>query len=38
MNNNRNHSLDPVCIGRTCVDLYAEQEGARPGDGQPFRK
>ena len=38
MNNNRNHSLDLVCIGRTCVDLYAEQEGARLEDVQSFRK
>ena len=38
MNNNRGHSLDLVCIGRTCVDLYAEQEGARLEDVQSFRK
>jgi 5-dehydro-2-deoxygluconokinase len=38
MNNNRDHSLDLVCIGRTCVDLYAEQEGARLEDVQSFRK
>src|SRR3712207_7032797 len=38
MNNNRDHSLDLVCIGRTCVDLYGEQEGARLGDVQSFRK
>lgn len=30
--------LDLVCIGRTCVDLYAEQEGARLEDVQSFRK
>ena len=38
MNNNRDHSLDLVCIGRTCVDLYAEQEGAKLEDVQSFRK
>ena len=38
MNNNRDHSLDLVCIGRTCVDLYAEQEGARLENVQSFRK
>jgi 5-dehydro-2-deoxygluconokinase len=27
-----------VCIGRTCVDLYAEQEGAKLEDVQSFRK
>ena len=27
-----------MCIGRTCVDLYAEQEGARLEDVQSFRK
>jgi 5-dehydro-2-deoxygluconokinase len=31
-------ALDLVCIGRTCVDLYAEQEGARLEDVQSFRK
>ena len=30
--------LDLVCIGRTCVDLYAEQEGAKLEDVQSFRK
>jgi 5-dehydro-2-deoxygluconokinase len=30
--------LDLVCIGRTSVDLYAEQEGARLEDVQSFRK
>jgi len=38
MNEGRNHTLDLVCIGRTCVDLYAEQEGARLEDVQSFRK
>ena len=38
MNDGRNHTLDLVCIGRTCVDLYAEQEGARLEDVQSFRK
>lgn len=38
MNDGRNHSLDLVCIGRTCVDLYAEQEGAKLEDVQSFRK
>ena len=38
MNENRDHKLDLVCIGRTCVDLYAEQEGARLEDVQSFRK
>jgi 5-dehydro-2-deoxygluconokinase len=32
------HALDLICIGRTCVDLYAEQEGARLEDVQSFRK
>jgi 5-dehydro-2-deoxygluconokinase len=31
-------TLDLVCIGRTSVDLYAEQEGARLEDVQSFRK
>jgi 5-dehydro-2-deoxygluconokinase len=31
-------SLDLVCMGRTSVDLYAEQEGARLEDVQSFRK
>jgi len=30
--------LDLVCVGRTCVDLYAEQEGAKLEDVQSFRK
>ncbi len=30
--------MDLVCIGRTSVDLYAEQEGARLEDVQSFRK
>src|SRR3712207_7398417 len=34
----REHALDLVCIGRTSVDLYAEQEGARLEDVQSFRK
>src|SRR3712207_5182260 len=38
MNEGRNHTLDLVCIGRTCVDLYAEQEGARLEDVQSFCK
>ncbi|MDQ3913266.1 MAG: PfkB family carbohydrate kinase, partial [Actinomycetota bacterium] len=38
MNEDRNHTLDLVCIGRTCVDLYAEQEGAKLEDVQSFRK
>jgi 5-dehydro-2-deoxygluconokinase len=38
MNEGRNRTLDLVCIGRTCVDLYAEQEGARLEDVQSFRK
>ena len=33
-----NRTLDLVCIGRTCVDLYAEQEGAKLQDVQSFRK
>jgi 5-dehydro-2-deoxygluconokinase len=33
-----NGALDLVCIGRTSVDLYAEQEGARLEDVQSFRK
>ena len=33
-----NRTLDLVCIGRTCVDLYAEQEGAKLEDVQSFRK
>jgi 5-dehydro-2-deoxygluconokinase len=38
MSEGRNHRLDLVCIGRTCVDLYAEQEGAKLEDVQSFRK
>ncbi|MGI9050920.1 MAG: PfkB family carbohydrate kinase [Rubrobacteraceae bacterium] len=38
MSEGRNHTLDLVCIGRTCVDLYAEQEGAKLEDVQSFRK
>lgn len=38
MNEDQNHTLDLVCIGRTCVDLYAEQEGAKLEDVQSFRK
>src|SRR5215218_6324740 len=38
MTGGRNRALDLVCIGRTCVDLYAEQEGARLEDVQSFRK
>ena len=38
MNEGRNHTLDLACIGRTCVDLYVEQEGARLEDVQSFRK
>src|SRR5215203_5788219 len=38
MTRGRNRALDLVCIGRTCVDLYAEQEGARLEDVQSFRK
>ena len=38
MTGGRDRTLDLVCIGRTCVDLYAEQEGARLEDVQSFRK
>jgi 5-dehydro-2-deoxygluconokinase len=38
MTGGRNRTLDLVCIGRTCVDLYAEQEGAKLEDVQSFRK
>ncbi|MDP9484504.1 MAG: 5-dehydro-2-deoxygluconokinase [Actinomycetota bacterium] len=34
----RDRPLDLVCIGRTCVDLYAEQDGAKLEDVQSFRK
>ena len=38
MTDSPNRTLDLVCIGRTCVDLYAEQEGAKLEDVQSFRK
>ena len=38
MNDGRERGLELVCIGRTCVDLYAEQEGAKLEDVQSFRK
>ena len=38
MSESSNHTLDLVCIGRTCVDIYAEQEGAKLEDVQSFRK
>jgi 5-dehydro-2-deoxygluconokinase len=38
MNDGRDRTLELVCIGRTCVDLYAEQEGAKLEDVQSFRK
>ncbi|HSK99145.1 MAG TPA: 5-dehydro-2-deoxygluconokinase [Rubrobacteraceae bacterium] len=38
MSEGRMRTLDLVCIGRTCVDLYAEQEGAKLEDVQSFRK
>jgi 5-dehydro-2-deoxygluconokinase len=38
MNDGRAGTLDLVCVGRTCVDLYAEQEGAKLEDVQSFRK
>mgnify|MGYP001186192204 FL=1 len=38
MSEARERPLDIICIGRTCVDLYAEQEGARLEDVQSFRK
>jgi len=38
MNDGRERALELVCIGRTCVDLYAEQEGAKLEDVQSFRK
>ncbi|HEX4991989.1 MAG TPA: 5-dehydro-2-deoxygluconokinase, partial [Rubrobacteraceae bacterium] len=38
MSEARGHDLDLMCIGRTSVDLYAEQEGARLEDVQSFRK
>jgi 5-dehydro-2-deoxygluconokinase len=38
MSEARDRALDLVCVGRTCVDLYAEQEGAKLEDVQSFRK
>ncbi len=38
MSEEARHALDLICIGRTSVDLYAEQEGARLEDVQSFRK
>ena len=38
MSEGAQYELDLVCIGRTSVDLYAEQEGARLEDVQSFRK
>jgi 5-dehydro-2-deoxygluconokinase len=38
MTDGRSRALELVCIGRTCVDLYAEQEGAKLEDVQSFRK
>ena len=38
MSEGQDHALDLVCIGRTSVDLYAEQDGARLEDVQSFRK
>jgi 5-dehydro-2-deoxygluconokinase len=38
MSEGRDHTLDLVCIGRSSVDLYAEQEGAQLEDVQSFRK
>ena len=35
---NDGRGTDLVCIGRTSVDLYAEQDGARLEDVQSFRK
>jgi 5-dehydro-2-deoxygluconokinase len=34
----RRHDLDLVCMGRTSVDLYGEQVGAKLEDVQSFRK
>lgn len=34
----RERELDLICMGRTCVDLYGEQEGARLEDTTSFRK
>jgi 5-dehydro-2-deoxygluconokinase len=38
MSQARDRGLDLVCVGRTSVDLYAEQEGAKLEDVQSFRK
>ena len=38
MRDGREHKLDLVCIGRTSVNLYAEQNGAKLEDVQSFRK
>jgi hypothetical protein len=38
MRDGREHKLDLVCIGRTSVDLYAEQNGAKLEDVQSFCK
>jgi 5-dehydro-2-deoxygluconokinase len=38
MSDGERRTLDLICIGRTSVDLYAEQEGARLEDVQSFRK
>jgi 5-dehydro-2-deoxygluconokinase len=38
MSDGEQRTLDLICIGRTSVDLYAEQEGARLEDVQSFRK
>lgn len=38
MSEEQQNGLDLICIGRTCVDLYAEQEGAKLEDVQSFRK
>ena len=38
MSEARDRALDLVCVGRTSVDLYAEQDGARLEDVQSFRK
>ena len=38
MSEGKDHALDLICIGRTSVDLYAEQDGARLEDVQSFRK
>lgn len=32
------HSLDVICLGRSCVDLYGEQIGTRLEDVQTFAK